>query len=157
MAITAEKLKDLSDEELLNIQIRQLDLTLNETKLDKLIQELYKELDEREIPFKPPCYITDEWLSPDGIPAIGIPFYLVHPRLVQLERKMMLEVEGGTDIWCMKLLRHETGHALNHAYKFYRKTRWKQLFGSVNSQRYSTSNYIYIIFQKRDRRKNYCL
>jgi len=28
----------------------------------------------------------------------------------------MLEVEGGTKDWCMKILRHETGHALDTAY-----------------------------------------
>jgi hypothetical protein len=57
------------------------------------IEKLYAELDSRRIAFKPPCYLADEWLSPDPIPMIGIPFYLAHPRLVQLERKMMLEVE----------------------------------------------------------------
>ena len=120
MVITSEKFSSLSDEELLNLQIRKLHLTIKETKLEKSIQELYRELDERGIRFKPPCYLADEWLSPDGVPVIGIPFYLAHPRLVQLERKMMLEVEGGTKPWCAKLLRHETGHAINYAYKLYK-------------------------------------
>jgi len=53
---------------------------------------------------------------------------------------MMFEVEGGTETSFMKLLRHETGHALNYAYKFYRKTRWRQLFGPF-SNRYSNSYY----------------
>ncbi len=141
MVITSEKFSSLSDEELLNLQICKLHLTIKETKLENSIQELYRELDERGIRFKPPCYLADEWLSPDGVPVIGIPFYLAHHRLVQLERKMMLEVEGGTESWCMKLLRHEAGHALNHAYKLYRKTRWRELFGPAYSQRYSTASY----------------
>ena len=28
----------------------------------------------------------------------------------------MMEVEGGTEAWCMSLLRHEMGHVLNHTY-----------------------------------------
>jgi hypothetical protein len=39
----------------------------------------------------------------------------------------------------MKLLRHEAGHALNYAYRLYRRTRWRELFGSF-SETY-TSNY----------------
>ncbi|MFC1497964.1 putative zinc-binding metallopeptidase, partial [Verrucomicrobiota bacterium] len=31
---------------------------------------------------------------------------------------------------CMKLLRHETGHALNYAHSLHRRKRWKELFGS---------------------------
>ncbi len=135
-----EDLSPLSDEELLQIQIRKLHLTIKDTKLEKSIQQLYSELDEKGIAFHPPCYLSDEWFSPDGIPVIGIPFYLAHPRLVKLERKMMLEVEGGTEAWCMKLLRHEAGHALNHAYKLYRKTRWRKLFGSY-TKRYSVGGY----------------
>lgn len=42
---------------------------------------------------------------------------------------MMLEVEGGTRNWCMKLLRHEMGHVLNYAYKLYRRKKWQKVFG----------------------------
>jgi len=34
-----------------------------------------------------------------GVPAIFVPFFLVHDRLRALERTMMLEVEGGTPEW----------------------------------------------------------
>jgi hypothetical protein len=54
----------------------------------------------------------------------------VHPRLVRLERSMMLEVEGGTWDECLRILRHECGHALQHAYELHRRSRWRQLFGS---------------------------
>ena len=46
--------------------------------------------------FHPPCHIGDEWFVPVGIPAIFVPFFLVHERLRALEKTMMLEVEGGT-------------------------------------------------------------
>lgn len=135
-----EDLDQISDEELLQIQIRKLHLTIKGTRLEKSIHQLYGELDEKGIDFHPPCYLTDEWFSPEGTPVIGIPFYLAHPRIIKLERKMMLEVEGGTETWCMKLLRHEAGHALNHAYRLYRKTRWRELFGAY-TKRYSVGGY----------------
>ena len=41
----------------------------------------------------------------------------------------MLEVEGGTEAWCMRLLRHEMGHVLNHTFLLAKERRWKKLFG----------------------------
>lgn len=130
--------EDLSDNELLKTRVRDLKLQIKGTVLEDRIYRLYAELDAKNIQFHPPCYLADEWLCPDRVPVIGIPFYLTHPRLANLERRMMLEVEGGTDSWCMKLLRHESGHALNYAYQCYRKTRWRELFGNF-STRYSSS------------------
>ena len=68
-------------------------------------------------------------------PGIAIPFYLAHPRLMKLEKKMMLDVEGGTWSECMAILRHEAGHAVQHAYQLQRRRRWQQLFGP-SSKRY---------------------
>jgi hypothetical protein len=147
--VNTDKIAGMSDDELLILQICKLNLTIKGTMIEEAIKLLYKELDERNIQFKPPCFLTDEWFSPEGIPAIGIPFYLTHPRLIQLERKMMLKVEGETKKWCMKLLRHETGHAINHAYKLHRKTRWRELFGSAHLKQYSPSNYSVHPYSKR--------
>jgi hypothetical protein len=66
------------------------------------------------------------------VPGFAIPFYLAHPRLMKLERKMMLEVEGGTERECMRVLRHEAGHALDNAFRFHEKRRWRELFGSFS-------------------------
>lgn len=66
---------------------------------------------------------------------MAIPFYLAHPRLIKLERKHMLEVEGGTRDELMKILRHECGHALDNAYQLGRDRRRQQLFGDP-SKRY---------------------
>jgi hypothetical protein len=119
----------ISDQELLATRVRDLGLRIEGTVLEERIRRLYAELDEKGIAFHPPCYLSDEWLTPDEAPIIGVPFFLAQPRLTQLEKKIMLEAEGSTDAWCMKLLRHETGHALNYAYLLYRRTRWRKLFG----------------------------
>jgi len=132
--------QELPDEQILQMQVRRLNVRIAGSALEPLIERLYNELDAKSIHFRPACYLSDEWLCPDKIPIIGIPFCLAHPRLKQIEQKMMFEVEGGTEQSCMKLLRHECGHVLNYAYEFYKKTRWRQLFGPF-SARYSNSYY----------------
>lgn len=133
--------QDLPDEELLALRIRDLGLAIEGSWLQPRVEQLYAELDARGVTCHPPCYLSDEWLTPDMIPVIGVPFWLAHPRLMQLERKMMLEVEGGTDEWCMKILRHECGHALNYAYRLYRRTQWRKLFGNI-SEPYHVDDYV---------------
>ena len=86
----------LSDEQLLECRIAKLGLRLEGTALEPLIKQLYDELSAKGLIFHPPCHIGDEWFVPVGIPAIFVPFFLVHDRLRALERKMMLEVEGET-------------------------------------------------------------
>jgi hypothetical protein len=135
---TIISIDELSEEALLEARIRDLNLSIEGTALEERIARLYQELEERSILFRPPCYLADEWLVPDGIPVVGIPFFLAHPRLTLLERKMMLEAEGDTDAWCMQLLRHETGHAINYAYHLYRRTRWRELFGTFTKPYLST-------------------
>ncbi len=127
-------LSKLSEEELLKVRICDLPVTIEGTWIEKCIKELYRELAKKGIKFKPDCYLADEWLTPDGEPVLGIPFYLVHPSLAKLERKMMLDVEGGTRSWCMMLLRHEAGHSLNYAYKLYRRKKWQRIFGKFSKE-----------------------
>ncbi len=81
--------------------------------------------------FSPDVYFGDEWFSPAGVPAIALPFYLAHPRLAELERAMMTEVEGGSRAWCMKLLRHEAGHCFDHAYELSARRDFRQVFGEA--------------------------
>lgn len=120
----------LSDEHLLDMRICDLNLTIKGSFLEPHIRRLYSELNERSIRFKPHVWLSEEWFSPDGVPGIAIPFYLAHPRLMKLERKQMLEIEGGTDTECMRILRHEAGHALDTAYRLHFRARWRILFGS---------------------------
>ena len=98
--------------------------------MDDAVQRVRNELRVRGLKHvRPHFYLADEWLSPDGVPGVGIPFFLAHPRLMKLERKLMYEVEGATMGQCMRLLRHEVGHAVHHAYHLQRRRRWQQLFG----------------------------
>jgi len=137
---TPEQWAQLPDDELLQIRVCDLGLSVPGTALAERVERLYAELADRAVAFRPPCYLADEWLCPDKMPAIGIPFYLAHPRLTALERRMMLEAEGDTQEWCMRLLRHEAGHALNYAYRLYRRTRWRELFGRFSAP-YSDAYY----------------
>ena len=114
-------LSQISEQDLLNLRIRDLPLVIEGTWLESCIKKLYSELDARGVDFKPSFYLADEWLTPDNEPVVGIPFFLAHPTLIKLERKMMLDAEGSTKSWCMKLLRHETGHAINYAYRLHRR------------------------------------
>jgi len=122
-------LATISEEELLGLRLSELSLRIEGTWLEARVAQLYQELEGRNLPFKPRCYLADEWLTPENEPVIGIPFYLAHPRLIELQRKMMLEAEGDTDEWCMKLLRHECGHALSYAYDLNRRRSWQRVFG----------------------------
>src|ERR1700757_1844824 len=124
----------LNDQELLERRISTLGLQLEGTTLEPLIRQLYDELSARGLVFHPPCHVGDEWFVPIGIPAIFIPFFLVHDRLRALERTIMLEVEGETPEWFMKLMRHEAGHAHMYAYRLTRKKRWQQLFGQTSNE-----------------------
>ncbi|UCD15529.1 MAG: hypothetical protein JSV34_00310 [Candidatus Omnitrophota bacterium] len=127
-------LSKISEEDLLNVKVCDLPIKIEDTWISNCIRHLYKELNNKGIVFKPVCYLADEWLAPDNEPVIGIPFFLVHPVLSKLERKMMFDVEGGTNQWCMKLLRHETGHAINYAYKLYKRKKWQKVFGKFSTE-----------------------
>src|SRR6266850_1269863 len=118
-----------SNEQLLNLPMSQLGVTLDGAFLSAQIQQLYAELDARQLLFRPHVWLSNEWFTPDGVPGIAVPFYLAHPRLAKLELEQMLEVEGGTPEWCMRILRHEAGHALENAYRLRRLRRRQQVFG----------------------------
>ncbi len=122
----------LTDEELLDWRVCDLGVQIEGTPVEERIERLVEELESRDIFFRPHCWLSDEWFSPDGVPGIAIPFYLAHPRLARLELKQMLEVEGGSDEWCMKILRHEAGHAIDTAYGLHRRRRWRDVFGKYS-------------------------
>ena len=126
---------DWPDERLLDVRLCDLDLHIEGTDLEARIAELYGELEARHTRFRPFFWLSDEWFTPDGVPGVAVPFYLAHPRLARLEQNQMLEVEGGTPEWCLRILRHETGHAIDNAYNLRRRRRRQQLFGP-SSQEY---------------------
>lgn len=127
-------LNNVSEEALLKKRLCDLPIQIEGTWLEECVNKLYQELKDKGIIFKPQCYLADEWLAPDQEPVVGIAFFLAHEALVKLERKFMLEAEGSNKDWCMKLLRHEAGHAINYAYQFYRRSKWKKIFGSFNKE-----------------------
>jgi hypothetical protein len=57
---------------------------------------------------------------------------------MKLERKQMLEVEGGSDVQCLRILRHEAGHAIDNAFRLHFKRQWQRVFGHF-TQRYPDS------------------
>ncbi|MGH9142893.1 MAG: putative zinc-binding metallopeptidase [Vicinamibacterales bacterium] len=124
----------LSDEKLLEVRMCDLGLTIAGTELEPRIAQLDAELAARGLMFRPYCWLSDEWFTPDGVPGIAIPFYLAHPRLAKLERAEMLEVEGGDPESCLRILRHETGHAIDNAYQLQRRPTRRRLFGDPRTE-----------------------
>ena len=119
---------ELGDEELLDLRMADLPLTIEGALADRIAQ-LRAELHERGLGFPLHFYIAEEWFTPDGATAIAIPFYLAHPRLERLEEAQMFEVEGGEHEWGMRILRHEAGHAIDNAYKLRLRRARRETFG----------------------------
>lgn len=134
-------LDKISTDELMNVRICDLPIYIRGTWLEECVAQLYSELNSKGIIFQPQCYLADEWLTPEYETCIGIPFYLAHPKLIQIEKNIMTFAEGEGKEWCMKLLRHEAGHAICYAYRLYRRKRWQQLFGSPDAEYADTYKY----------------
>ncbi len=128
----------------LSTRICDLGLTIEGSPVERLVQQLYRELEQKKImKFRPAFYLTDEWGCPSGEPIIGIPFYLARPDLAQIERENN-DLEDNREI--MMYLRHEAGHAFNYAYKLHRTPEWKQIFGPY--RRPYRENYRPVLFSK---------
>ena len=113
--------------ELLNAKVSDLGLRLEGSPVEPYTRRLLRELESRQIRFRPEFYLTDVWGCPNKVPVIGIPFYLADPRLVRLEEEQAGEMEAGPEI--MMYLRHEAGHAVNYAYRLWKKPGWREMFG----------------------------
>jgi Putative zinc-binding metallo-peptidase len=122
-----------ADEQLLAVRMCDLGLAIDGTTIEPRIARLNGELQARGLAC-PHYYLSDEWFTPDGVPGIAIPFYLAHPRLEKLELAQMLEVEGSDEAGCMRILRHEAGHAIDNAYRLRRKPTRRRLFGNPNTE-----------------------
>jgi Putative zinc-binding metallo-peptidase len=124
-----------NDERLLDLRLADLDLHIQGSGLEPLIDQVRREMADRGLRFHPHFWLSDEWFCPDGVPGVAIPFYLAHPRLSRLEQSQMLDVEGGTPEWGLRILRHELGHAVENAYGLRRLRRRRKLFG-LSSHKY---------------------
>jgi len=119
----------LTDAALLELRFCDLHLSLPDSIAQPDVQRLYAELGRRGLRFRPHAWLSEEWFSPDGVPGIAIPFFAAHPRLRQLERTVMGDVDGGSRNWRIRLLRHEAGHAVDNAYRLRRRADWRGVFG----------------------------
>ena len=125
--------QDLPTEELLDVRLCDLGLSIEGTALANRVERLYEELALKGLRFRPYVWLSTDWFTPEGTTGFAVPFYLAHPRLVRLEHGQMFEAEGGTHQWCMMLLRHETGHALDNAYRLHRRADWRRTFGRYSA------------------------
>jgi hypothetical protein len=76
-------------ERLLQSKLSDLGLKLEGTRLEKIVGRLYEELENAKIRLKPKVFLSDEWGCPEGLPIIGIPFYLADERLSRIEDEIM--------------------------------------------------------------------
>ena len=129
-ALTPDDWASFTDEQLLDVRMCDLGVAIEGTDLEARIAQLKAELRARRLSFRPYFWLSDEWFTPDGVPGVAIPFYLAHPRLAKLELAQMLEVEGGDEKTCLRILRHEVGHALDNAYDLRRRPTRRRLFGN---------------------------
>jgi hypothetical protein len=124
----------MSDAQLLVTRLCELPLRLEGTPLEARVARLHRELGARGLRFRPHVWFSEEWFTPDGVPGFALPFYLAHPRLARLERRQMLEVEGGTQTECLRILRHEAGHAIDNAFHLHELDEYRRLFGPFTSR-----------------------
>lgn len=111
--------------------IRDLGLTIAGTQLEPLIAEFMADVVSAGVRrLKPRFYLSTEWGVPTGTIAIAIPFYLADPELTALHAERAGYVEGSSVRDILRYLRHEMGHAVNYAYRFYNDPEWVRRFGS---------------------------
>lgn len=122
----------LPDEELLKLRFCDLGLSIQRSPLAAQLRRLYADLGRRGLTLRPHVWLSEEWFCPDGVPGFAVPFYLAHPRLERLERRIMQEAEGGNSQQMMRILRHEAGHALDNAYRLRRRGLWRETFGHAS-------------------------
>jgi hypothetical protein len=132
------KFAALSDAELLKMRFCDLPIELAGSVVEKRAHQVFEELAARHLTVRPAIWLSEEWFNPDGVVGFAIPFYLMHPRLIRLERKIMREAEGSVAADCLRILRHETGHAIDEAFQLFKTRAYRRVFGSP-LRRYPTS------------------
>ena len=128
----------LSDAGLLKMRFCDLPIELAGSVVEKRAHQVFEELAARHLTVRPGLWLSEEWFNPDGVVGFAIPFYLMHPRLMRLERKIMQEAEGSVAADCLRILRHETGHAIDEAFQLFKTREYRRVFGSP-LRRYPTS------------------
>lgn len=130
MTIRASRLDHMPDSELLRLRFCDLPLRLKGSVIEQRAHSVFDELTARGIRFRPTLWISEQWYNPDEVVGFAVPFYLLHPRLIRLERKMMLEAEGASLDEALSIVRHETGHAVDEAFQLRKMSEYRKVFGS---------------------------
>jgi hypothetical protein len=131
--------RSLADDELLDVPLCKLRLRIAGSRLEPLLARLARELERAGLSrFHPYAWLSTGWFTPHGSTGFAIPFYAAHPRLIALERSMIGYAEGGDAAGCMRILRHEVGHALDNAYRLHRRASWRTHFGPFTTPYRST-------------------
>jgi hypothetical protein len=121
--------RELSFQQLLNTRVGELELRPSDALRDCLI-ELRHELVANHIGFFPHFYFGQEpWGCIDRTGSIEIPFYLANNELRRIAERHYVAYSKEE---IMMILRHETGHAVNYAYKLWIGSQWKKLFGKFH-------------------------
>ena len=120
--------------QLLKRSVASLTPRIEDVGFDHLFARLDEELRDKNLGhLKIETYFGDEWFCPDQSTAIAVPFWLADERLKSIERLMIGYVEGETEDEFLKLLRHEAGHCVEHAYRLSERNDWQALFGDPTS------------------------
>jgi hypothetical protein len=124
--------RSFRESNLFGAPIRDLELTIDGTRLAPVIEEFRSELARAGITrLAPTFYLSTEWGVAFGTVSIGIPFYLARPELTELHGEEVGHIEGFNRADILRYLRHEMGHVVNYAYKLYDEEAWVKLFGSI--------------------------
>lgn len=115
-------------EEIFKSPISKVATEIKNPEVLRAIETLYKELDKVGIKHHPQVYLSDSWGCPDGVPVIGIPFYLASEELAEIEKEKIGRIESFEEI--MQIIRHESGHAFNYAHSLHKFSRWNDTFGA---------------------------
>ena len=118
---------EISYQKFLTTRICDLELSIDESMVNSF-KRLKEELKERRILLWPDFYFGNEWGCVNKHASISIPFYLANSEL------RALEGDVPTDEELIKILRHETGHAINYAYRLWQRKDWKEIFGDFKKK-----------------------
>ncbi len=125
---------EISYQKLLTTRICDLDLNIEES-FDSSFKRLKKELKDHRILLWPDFYFGNEWGCVNKHVSVSVPFYLATAELKELED----DTPAGEEL--VKILRHESGHAINYAYRLWQQKEWKEIFGDFK-KKYPTQ-YLY--------------
>ncbi len=129
----AINLRTIQREDLMDTRLCDLPLSIKGTWVQQCLSKLYEELHQKNIRMNPHVWISDDWFSPDGVPGFAVPFFLLHPRLLNLENELIGEAEGGDRSWCLMLMRHECGHCIDNAFHLRKNKTRQNLFGLTST------------------------